>query len=854
MAGNTGNTAQVGVGKSMALPQGVELGRYRLLRKIGQGGFGITYLAQDVQSGEYVVVKENLPSFYATRCESTLTVQPLDVENSVSDYEHTRNRFVDEARLLAHLNHPNIVRVTSAFEALGTAYYVMPYINGQELHKAAPEVVTEAWLRPILCGVLSALEYLHGQNLLHRDLKPGNILLQADGTPMLIDFGTARALQSDRSATMVGTPGYTPVEQITSHGKCGPWTDLYALGATCYRIITGERPPESFNRVDEEDPYRPLASRSELLGRFSLALLQSVDTAMAVRAKNRWQTAREWLQALDNPVSFMPSPSVPYTPAAVVEPAKRSMRLIIIVAACLITLLPIAYGVYAYWQSAELEKQALIEALQMREAEARRAEAEREATERLAREEAEREEAARQARIAACQAYVQRLESVYSENMAPNKSQVPEPESSEIVDTLRTLVEQGDSNGQWALAVLLHNGISMSKDSAEAVRLYRQSAEKGNPYAQNCLGDCYYSGHEVSKDLAEAVKWYRKSAVQGHVQGQRNLGYCYQNGFGVSKDGNEAFNWYRKSAEQGNPVAECDLGYCYEMGIGVSKDAYEAVKWYRKSAEKGNRYAQCNLGYCYEMGIGVSKDAYEAVKWYRKAAEQGDPRAIGCLGKCYQHGVGVSKDEYEAVKLYRQSAELGGSNAMCDLGYCYEQGIGVSKDIHEAVKWYRKSAEKGNFYAQCNMGTCYEFGSGVGKDAHEAVKYYRLAAEQGYDRAQCNLGYCYEAGIGVMKDTREAVKWYRLAAEQNFARAQRNLGYCYQKGIGVNKDFDEAVSWYRKAAEQNYDIALNDMGYCYQYGIGVRKDMGEAVSWYRKAARLGNTVAQQNLKNLGKKW
>lgn len=302
MAGESFRTGAGGACKSMALPVGLDLGHYRILNKLGQGGFGITYLALNQRTGEHVVIKENLPTFYAVRDQATWSIMPLDVEDAAANYSHTLTRFVDEARLLARLSHPNIVRVSEAFEALGTAYYVMPYIRGQELHKAAPPVVTEAWLLPIITALLNTLAYLHSQNLLHRDLKPGNILLQADGSPILIDFGTARALYSDRSATMVGTPGYTPIEQITTRGNCGAWTDLYALGATCYRVITGEMPPDASARLaEDEDPYRPLSSRAELLTRFSPILLRSIDKALAVRARNRWQRAEEWLHALPLP-------------------------------------------------------------------------------------------------------------------------------------------------------------------------------------------------------------------------------------------------------------------------------------------------------------------------------------------------------------------------------------------------------------------------------------------------------------------------------------------------------------------------------------------------------------------------
>ncbi|MDO5465245.1 MAG: serine/threonine-protein kinase, partial [Akkermansia sp.] len=302
----------------IALPTGIEMGKYRIIRSLGQGGFGMTYLAEIIESGEKVVIKENLPTFCACRDTSSLVVTATNPHDELQEYNKLLTRFVEEARLLAQLDHPNIVKVLGAFEALGTAYYVMPWVGGKELHKAAPApaAMTEEWLLPILRTMLGALGYLHGRNIYHRDVKPANILLTDDGTPILIDFGTARAIISDRSATHVGSPGYSPIEQITAKGKRGPWTDVYSLGATCYRLITGERPPEATERLaEEEDPLRPLATRAELRGRFSPAFLAGIDKALSIRTKGRWQTTAEWLATL-------PAPSTDTTRE---EPPSRSV-------------------------------------------------------------------------------------------------------------------------------------------------------------------------------------------------------------------------------------------------------------------------------------------------------------------------------------------------------------------------------------------------------------------------------------------------------------------------------------------------------------------------------------------------
>ena len=722
----TSNTSQTNiatggrVSSGVALTAGIELGHYRLLHKIGQGGFGITYLAQNTQTNERVVIKENLPTFYAYRNDYTLHVHPLDDETSPENYAHTLRRFVDEARTLARLNHPNIVRVLEAFEALGTAYYVMPYIEAKELHKVLPtEAVNEAWLLPILKSVLGALGYLHAQNLLHRDLKPGNILLQADGTPIIIDFGTARALQTERSATMVGTPGYTPIEQITPNGKRGPWTDIYALGATCYRLITGELPPQAVERLDDEDPYRPLAHRAELYGRFSATLLSSIDTALAVRAKNRWQSAQAWLEALAAPADTR---SVPISVATVdtaapSTPSKGSSLPLILTLLAVVLLGGGGYGVYAYLDAVEKARlQAEYEQAEAQRIAREKAERiKREEEARLAREEADRikreeearlarEEAERKAREeAACVEYIHAVMAVHTKASLPDADKIPTPPNDQVVQTLRELADKGNHEAEFVFSVLTTHGMSVPQNETKAMDYLRLAANAGEPHAQNVLGECYYQGKGVAKDEYEAAKWYRKSADQGHVIAQNNLGYCYDKGLGVSKDEYEAVEWYRKSADQGHAQAQHNLGWCYEKGFGVSKDAYEAVKWYRKAADQGHANACNNLGWCYQNGFGVSKDEYEAVKWYRKSAEQGNAIAQCNLGYCYEKGLGVSKDEYEAAKWYRKAAEQGFAIAQCNLGWCYESGFGVSKNMSEAVKWYRKAARQGNTNAQSNL-------------------------------------------------------------------------------------------------------------------------------------------------------
>ena len=283
---------------SPILPEGYLLRDYKIIKMLGRGGFGITYLAQEDITDKLVVIKENYPTEVSFRDMTSLTVGPV-AESQKNIYDWALTRFLDEAKTLSGLSHPNIVPIRHAFKALGTAYYVMPHVKGTELQKAAPAPrnITAEWLLPVLEKILSALGYLHAQGIIHRDIKPNNILMREDGEPILIDFGTARALESTHSHTHIGTPGFMPFEQLSGKGKRGSWTDFYALGATCYYLITGELPPHSVDRM-EEDEYLPLAGNPSLANRFPEHVLSSIDKALRMNRSERWQSAQEWLESL----------------------------------------------------------------------------------------------------------------------------------------------------------------------------------------------------------------------------------------------------------------------------------------------------------------------------------------------------------------------------------------------------------------------------------------------------------------------------------------------------------------------------------------------------------------------------
>ena len=281
-----------------ALPRGHRLQEYELVRVLGMGGFGMTYLGFDHHLNKAVAIKEYLPSDIATRTTGG-SVAPQASEFR-GDFQWGLERFLDEARTLARFDHRHIVKVHRFFEAHGTAYIVMEYAEGETLsaHLERKRTLTEAELKALLYPLLDGLEVVHKADFLHRDIKPGNIVLRdADGSPVLLDFGAARQAigAKSRSVTSIVTPGYAPIEQYSSRGHQGAWTDIYALGGVCYRALTGQVPDDATDRV-RHDPLVSVSQRCA--GQASQAFLSAIDVALSVDEGARPPSVGVWREAL----------------------------------------------------------------------------------------------------------------------------------------------------------------------------------------------------------------------------------------------------------------------------------------------------------------------------------------------------------------------------------------------------------------------------------------------------------------------------------------------------------------------------------------------------------------------------
>ena len=287
-----------------ALPSGTRISSYEVRGVLGVGGFGITYKAFDHDLVRDVAIKEYLPTTLAVRSGDRTTVTPKS-EGDSKDFRYGLQRFLDEARTLARFREPHIVRIITYLESHGTAYFVMDYEEGESLGERLKTAITlpEASIRAIAIPILRGLTAIHAQQFLHRDIKPQNIYLRRNGSPVLLDFGAARQALGAHSRAMTGlvTPGYAPFEQYLSGDKQGPWSDIYGVGATIYHCVTGYAPVAATDRVaairdGETDPVLKVVG---LLGeRYSSTFLDVMVWMLAPESKDRPQSADEALQAL----------------------------------------------------------------------------------------------------------------------------------------------------------------------------------------------------------------------------------------------------------------------------------------------------------------------------------------------------------------------------------------------------------------------------------------------------------------------------------------------------------------------------------------------------------------------------
>jgi TPR repeat protein len=635
-----------------ALPPQHRLHWYVIERVLGQGGFGITYLARDTNLDQPVAIKEYLPVDVATRRPDATVRSRTD--ESRERYRWGLDRFINEARMLARFDHPNIVRVYSVFELNNTAYMVMRFEPGETLSARLESrgTLSEDELLGILLPVLDGLALVHGAGFIHRDIKPDNIHIRADGSPVLLDFGSARAaVGKAHTLTILVAPGYAPFEQYYSNSESqGPWTDVYGLGATCYRAIAGRAPLDAIARSkgvlgSTRDVMVPAAVVGA--GRYSGRLLAAIDHALAFSEKERPQTVAEWRKELAGegaaavppprtearvspPATLHPTPAIASGATSAqlrgVAPWWAGARGPVIwsVTAVAFALVLAGVGIQQFRSDQRVSPAPATEfaaatpdlsadvreklsALEKQFAEERqRAEMERKQREAAedARQRQEAADAERRRQEAEAKAAVTREKKAPTKGEGSARREPPRPTAVAVTPASKpepapaaapkpepppAAAPEPPTPAQQLAAA--ERAVARG-NYADGADLLKPLAERGDARAQYLLATLLLSGQGVARNEQEALRLLGRAAEQGLGAAQTGLGDAYASGRGVARDDHAARDWYQKAAAQGNADAQTRLGDMSASGRGVPQNAFQAYVWYGVAARSGSAAAR----------------------------------------------------------------------------------------------------------------------------------------------------------------------------------------------------------------------------------------------------------------------
>ena len=443
-------------------------GKYRIERVLGQGGFGITYLAEQLTLNRYVAIKELFigGSGQAINDRQGNMVVVTNSANQAS-FKQQLDKFKKEALRLANLNHPNLVKVHDLFEENGTAYYVMDYIEGESLRTKLNRegTLSENLVLKYLQQLLPALETAHKQSIWHLDIKPENIMVDKHGNAYLIDFGASKHVEPNSALTtslaLAYTPGYCPPELLDLSNESseyyiqaikdiGPWSDIYALGATMYNLLTDSIPP-SKRRLEKEG-----RNAFQFPTNLSSSTKDLIVSMMKPNKEDRPQSVKDIIFSLNN----MPK-----------EQGREHV---------------VSDSQDTIWASDSSENDTSIELLIQR---------------------ASLGDATAQNELGECY--------YYGKGVGVDKHKA--------FEWYKKSAEQGYASAQCNLGYCYEKGIGVDVNKHKAFEWYKKSAEQGNASAQYNLGYCYRNGIGVDVDIQRAFEWYKKSAEQGNGKAQKCL-------------------------------------------------------------------------------------------------------------------------------------------------------------------------------------------------------------------------------------------------------------------------------------------------------------------------------------------
>ena len=778
---------------------------YKITKILGKGGMGIVYLAVQEALDRQVALKVTLPSLYE-QDETFLT------------------RFVREAKATAMLQHPNIITIYDAGVFENSSYMAMEYISTGTLADLKRDALSHNKICKLFIGIAKGLGVAHQAGLVHRDIKPDNILIDKDGLPLVTDFGIVKTQNANATLTKVGdtigTPHYMSPEQIKAE-KLDGRSDLYSLGIVLYNYLEGGVPfsdttPSAvyIKHVTEEPP--PLSTKN--------AAFQSIiSKALEKDPQDRFNNANEMVVALEAIMQVLhtPAPSPAIKPSEISQARTKMVKPITEVPqssgyglkiALLSGILALGVGSYFAYDkffktndtpntppqnttelTANNEKAGII--VEEQETPTQKDTENSENSENSNNSVALNEDDSNAQLEQEQSDFESPASSMETTNQSPDD--VPADEATTVDETEitqeaaitqnnETENNEEENNKPIATETLLIDKLPSTADDELVEKIPTQDVALTSPAENQLL--------KIKNLLAAANAKLQKSKLLRPI-------------------GDNAYEKYNQvlALDASNRLAK----------LGIIK----IIKKYQSLAQQ--QLAQNN----YNVAISYINSALTIRQKFDKQGYGNNMRPI--ITRAYS----INRLQENKQKIIAQK----------------NQALDDARQSKREQERLAKINQQKQQKPQINPNDLHEKGLNALKikDYSSARKYFKQAADLGHIKAQNQMGRIYLRELGVRKDYAKALSWFLKAAKQGYAPAQDNLGLMYFKGYGTKKDFDESFFWYAKAANQGYADSQGILGAMYEYGRGVRKNSYQAVQWYKKAAKQGNEFAIKKLRKRG---
>ncbi|KAK8881042.1 hypothetical protein M9Y10_003769 [Tritrichomonas musculus] len=412
---------------------------------------------------------------------------------------------------------------------------------------------------------------------------------------------------------------------------------------------------------------------------------------------------------------------------------------------------------------------------------------------------------------------------------------------------------QNDAKAQLKLGRIYSNGEYVKIDINKAIHYLTLSAKQNEPKAQERLGIIYYEGKYIKHDINKAIQYFLQAANQNLPYSLFALGEIYDKAIFVERDINKAINYYTLASNQNFSSAQCNLGVIFYQGKYVALDIQKAIHYLTLAANNNNVYAQMNLGCIYDEGKYVVRDIPRAIHYFTMAANQNNSEAQVNLGFIYYNSSNDCVDYNKAIHYFSLAAEQDNFTAQYNLGIIYEEGKCVFRDIMKAIHYYSLASNHYYANAQYRLGCIYMIGNHVPKDVEKGIYYLSLAANQNHPYAQFNLANIYSRGEYVQINMNKAFYLFDQSAKKGIHQAHFALGFLYQQGQVVKKDISKSIYHYKYASSLGNLCAKNNLAIIYKLGIEgeIDKNLNLAVEYLEEVIKTKNdNVALFNLASI----